>query len=131
MSPGKLAAIWWLGFYCILSSSAMAKDRLAYYAAGALTMSENTCVRQIDHNSNRSYRIKLGFINYSDSSITLNYRGGNSDLKTVTLEAHGQCGDLITMNTLQGGTFNFEIRASFLESKFNFVTYDILLIEDD
>ncbi len=131
MNPGKLFAIGLLSWYFSLSSPVIAKDKLIYYSAGALTMSENTSVLQIDHSSNRLYIIKLGFINFSDSTITLNYREGGSDFKTVTLEAHNQCCDLITLNTLQSGSFSFDIRANFRNSKFNFVSYDVLLLEED
>lgn len=131
MNPVKLFAIGLLGWYISLASPVTAKDRLIYYSAGVLTLSENAYVRQIDHSSNRQYIIKLGFINFSDSTITLNYREGGSDFKTVTLEAHDQYCDLITMNALQSGSFSFDIRANFGNSKFNFVSYDLLLLEED
>lgn len=131
MTLGKVFSICLLGLCCVFSTPTLAKEKLVYYAAGALTISENTCLRQIDYNSNCKYKIKLGFINYSDSTLILNYRDGSSEFKTVALETRGQCCDLITVNSLQSGSFAFEIRANFLDSKSNFVSYDILLIEED
>ena len=128
----RLFILAYLTFFLIaLSSNSFAKEKLVYYTAGALTAERNKFVHEFECQGNRNYKIIFGFINYSDGMLNLFYRENTENLKTITIEGQHGKKEMINLSMLRSGKLPLEIKAGFGEARFSFVSFEIMVIEED
>lgn len=118
-------------FFIALSSNSFAKEKLVYYTAGALTADRSKFIHEFECQGNRNYKIIFGFINYSNGILNLIYRENTENLKTIAIEGQHGKKEMINLSTLRSGKLPLEIKAGFGETRFSFVSFDIMVIEED
>jgi ABC-type glycerol-3-phosphate transport system substrate-binding protein len=114
-----------------ISNFSFAEEKLMHYYSGSLTGENKKIIQKFEYQGRTNYKIKLSFVNYSDSTTVLQYRLNSGNYTQINIESLNIKDELVKLNPLQNGELQIEIKADLVNKISNFISYDILILKKE
>ena len=108
-----------------------AGEKLMHYFSGSLSRENKKIVQKVKFPDRYGYQLKISFVNYSDSTTTLQYRLNSENYKLVNISALNTKNEKIKINHHYYDNFQIEIEADFPDYVQNYISYDIFILKNE
>ena len=114
-----------------ISNFSNAGEKLISYFSGSLNGQNKKLIQKLNIKDRKGYQIKLSFVNYSDSTTTLQYRLNSEINSQIILDGLNTKAEKISLNSITKNELQIEIEANINPNISEFITYDICILKKE